>query len=221
MIVAFVPVRCGSKGIPLKNIKSFCGKPLLYWVCKALQETPKVDEVVVATDCDEIIDVTKSFDFSKLKIYKRQAENAQDESSTESVMIEYIGQSFIQNNDTFILVQATSPFTKATHFSEAIDQFNNSEIDSLLSVTPNHQFLWNSKGQSLNYDYRNRQRRQEFEKQFAENGAFYINSVGGILLSQNRLVGKIGLYVMPKYTALELDDEEDWRIGEAFFTMFQ
>ena len=64
-VIAFIPVRGGSKSIPLKNIKSFCGKPLIYWNLKALEEAPSVDRVVVSTDSQAIRDVVESFGFSK------------------------------------------------------------------------------------------------------------------------------------------------------------
>ena len=67
--VAFVPVRGGSKSIPLKNIKLFCGKPLVYWSVSALQHTAAIDEIIVATDSRQIEQVVTSFCFSKVKMH--------------------------------------------------------------------------------------------------------------------------------------------------------
>ena len=89
-VVAFVPARCGSKSIRLKNIRQFYGQPLLYWVLKALQEAQLVDRVVVATDCDEIIACVDGFGLGKVSIFNRKQENARDESSTEDVMLEFL-----------------------------------------------------------------------------------------------------------------------------------
>ena len=88
-VIAFVPARGGSKSIPSKNIKSFCGKPLIFWCLQELQNS-NVDEIIVATDSVEIKDVVNTFKFSKVKVYDRKEENAKDNSSTESVMLEYI-----------------------------------------------------------------------------------------------------------------------------------
>ncbi|MEM1123682.1 MAG: acylneuraminate cytidylyltransferase, partial [Bacteroidota bacterium] len=88
--VAFVPVRGGSKSIPLKNIKSLCGKPLIYWNLEALELADCIDKVVVATDSEEIANCATSFGFNKVEIYYRDAINARDTSSTESVMLEYL-----------------------------------------------------------------------------------------------------------------------------------
>ena len=90
MNIAFIPARCGSKAIRFKNIKEFCGKPLIYWNLLALQNATLVDKVYVATDCIEISEVVENFGFDKVKIYMRDRVNAQDESSTEDVMLEFI-----------------------------------------------------------------------------------------------------------------------------------
>ena len=120
MTIAFIPVRGGSKSIPLKNIKHFCGKPLVYWTVKALENCCNVDKVVVATDSLEIKNTVKQFGFQKVEIYDRDQQNAQDSSSTESVMLEYISKANLQEDDVFMLVQATSPLTESKHFVEAL-----------------------------------------------------------------------------------------------------
>jgi len=216
MITAFIPARGGSKSIPNKNIKPLCGKPLLYWSITALENTTCVDEIIVATDSEEIAKTIADFNFSKTKVYKRKPENATDTASTESVMLEYIEQSNLQNSDIFMLVQATSPLTQTKHFEEALELYRKNKFDSLLSCVRNYRFFWNENGTSENYDYKNRPRRQDFKGQLMENGAFYINTVEGIKKSQNRLYGKIGIYEMPEYTATELDNLSDWVILEAF-----
>ena len=90
MVIAFIPVRGGSKSIPLKNIKPFCGKPLVCWNIEALEQCNEVDEIIVATDSDKIEETVTSQAYKKTKVYRRSAENACDTASTESVMIEYI-----------------------------------------------------------------------------------------------------------------------------------
>ncbi|SEH47652.1 acylneuraminate cytidylyltransferase [Epilithonimonas hominis] len=214
MTIAFIPVRGGSKSIPLKNIKNFCGKPLVYWNIKALEDAPEIDVVIIATDSEDIINVVEGFKFSKTKIYKRSSENAQDTSSTESVMLEYLEQIDYQQDDTFILVQATSPLTRTEDFSSALEFFNTSDYDSLLTGVRFKRFFWNEDGTSKNYDYQNRPRRQDFQGEFMENGAFYINKISNILRDQNRLSGKIALFEMEEFTAFEIDEPDDWTIAE-------
>lgn len=212
--IAFIPVRGGSKSIPLKNIKSFCGKPLVCWNIEALEQCEAVDEIIVATDSDKIEETVLKQNYQKTVIYRRSAENACDTASTESVMLEYINKSQLPVDDIFMLVQATSPLTESVHFSEALALYNKGGNDSILTCVRNFRFYWNENGTSLNYDYKNRPRRQDFNGMLMENGAFYINRVGNIIQSGNRLSGKIGIYEMPEYTATEIDEPDDWMILE-------
>ncbi|MBP5722696.1 MAG: acylneuraminate cytidylyltransferase [Bacteroidales bacterium] len=214
MVIAFIPVRGGSKSIPLKNTKPFCGKPLVCWNIEALERCDAVGQIIVATDSDAIADVVATRHYTKTNIYRRSAENASDTASTESVMLEYISYAHLSENDTFMLVQATSPLTQTIHFSEALNMYGEGQFDSILTCVRNYRFFWNADGTSLNYDYKNRPRRQNFEGMLMENGAFYINSVKNILASKNRLSGKIGIYEMPEYTATEIDEPDDWFILE-------
>lgn len=213
--IAFIPVRGGSKSIPLKNIKLFCGKPLVCWNIEALEASGEVDEIIVATDSDDIWSVVEERHYPKTTLYRRTAENACDTASTESVMLEYINAKNLSNDTIFMLVQATSPLTETKHFSEALKMYSNGEYDSILTCVRNYRFFWREDGTSQNYDYMNRPRRQNFKGMLMENGAFYINTVGNILSNGNRLGGKIGIYEMPEYTATEIDEPDDWTILES------
>lgn len=213
-VIAFIPVRGGSKSIPLKNIKDFCGKPLVYWSIFELEKTTEIDEIIVATDSSDIASIVLNFHFSKVKIYHRSEKNASDTASTESVMMEYLSEFKHQLNDTFILVQATSPLTESKDFSTALNKYKSEKPDSLLSVVEFKRFLWDRNGMSVNYNFRNRPRRQDFEGQLMENGAFYINSIKNILENNNRLSGKISYHIMQEYTAFEIDEPNDWIIME-------
>jgi CMP-N-acetylneuraminic acid synthetase len=213
-VIAFIPVRGGSKSIPLKNIKILNGKPLICWSIEELLKCDNVDSVIVATDSDEIEQTVLSRNYNKTSIYRRLPENATDTASTESVMIEYIENHQLKDDDVFVLVQATSPLTKRVDFSGALEMHKSIDYDSILSSVRYKRFLWNEDGTTINYDYLNRPRRQDFKGVLLENGAFYINSVGNILKYKNRLSGRIGIYEMPSYTAIELDEPEDWHIME-------
>ena len=215
-IIAFIPARGGSKSIPEKNIKPFCGKPLIFWNLSALQQS-NIDEVIVATDSLKIKEVVNSFNFSKVKVYERSAENAQDTSSTESVMLEYINSTNLSDEDTFMLVQATSPFTQTKHFNEGLNLFN--KHDSVLSCCQSKRFSWKN-GKALNYDIDNRPRRQDFQGTLIENGAFYISSASAIKETKNRISGKIGIYQMPEYTYTEIDEPADWIVAESLMKRF-
>lgn len=211
---AFIPVRGGSKSIPLKNIKPFCGKPLVYWAARAANDASGVDRVIIASDSREILDTAGSFGLEKVRLYERDPENAQDGSSTESVMLEYIRSVGLGDDEVFILVQATSPLTTARNIDEALRLYHGGGYDSLLTCSRTKRFFWNQDGTPINYDYRARPRRQDFDGTLMENGAFYVSTVKAIRESGCRLSGKIGVYEMPEYCGVEIDEPSDWGTAE-------
>ncbi|MEY8766340.1 MULTISPECIES: acylneuraminate cytidylyltransferase [Francisella] len=215
MNIAFIPLRCGSKSIPFKNIKNFCGRPLVYWSLEALQNSTSIEKVFVATDCEEIKLVVDNFGFDKVSIYDRDYENANDTSSSESVMLEFIKKHTFEDDDLFFLVQATSPFTQSKDFDMALETLKKQNANSLLTCVRTKRFFWDNDAVPLNYNYKERPRRQDFAGLFMENGAFYINTIGNIKKEKNRLSGKVAIHEMKEFTAVEIDEEDDWEIAES------
>ena len=216
--IAFIPARGGSKSIKSKNIKLLGGKPLISWVLIELEQAKKVDKVVVATDDDEIANIVLGLGLSKISVFRRSNENASDSASTESVMLEYLDNERISQDDNFMLAQATSPFTKSQDFDTAISLLEKENFDSIISCARIRRFFWNQDGSPINYDYSARPRRQDFNGTLIENGAIYVSSVARIISSKNRISGNIGIYEMPEHTSLELDEPHDWDIAEKLFS---
>jgi YrbI family 3-deoxy-D-manno-octulosonate 8-phosphate phosphatase len=214
MNIAFVPVRGGSKSIPLKNIKMFCGRPLVFWCLDALQKSIGIDQIFVATDCDEIKRVVNDFKLSKVTVYDRSDEHAQDQSSTEAVMLEFLNERHFEETDLFLLVQATSPLTETADFERALEILKSEKSESLLTCVRTKSFFWGDDGAPINYEYLKRPRRQDFDGTLVENGAFYINTVGSVIRGKNRLSGKISIYEMEDFKAVEIDEPDDWTVAE-------
>jgi N-acylneuraminate cytidylyltransferase len=219
--VAFIPVRGGSQSIPLKNIKPLAGKPLLYWSLDAADKSRSIDEIVVATDHPEIAKAAKNFKSEKIKIYQRDAKNAENTSSTESVMLEYLSKAGLQSSDMFVLIQATNPFLTANDLDKGFQHLKDSQSDSLLSAVRTKRFFWSEDGKPFNYDFKNRPRRQDFAGMMMENGAFYISSVGNIVTHKNRLSGKICVHEMDEVSGFEIDEPADWIICEGLKNMWK
>jgi YrbI family 3-deoxy-D-manno-octulosonate 8-phosphate phosphatase len=214
MKIAFIAARGGSKSIPLKNIKKFCGKPLIYWNLIALSKVNEIDKIYVATDSEEIKHTVLSFGIKKVEVFDRNKENAKDDSSTESVMLEFIEKKKLPDETLFILSQITCPLSVTEDYVKALNLFYQIKADSLLSCARVKKFFWTDNCNSFNYDYKNRPLRQNFSGILMENGAFYINSVGNIKRNSNRLSGNIAIYEMPEYTAVDIDEDDDWIIAE-------
>ena len=212
--VAFIPVRGGSKTIPLKNIKIMAGKPLVYWTIKAACECSKIDAVYVATDSADIEEVVNGFCFEKVKVIPRSNESASDTASTEMAMLEFANKF---NFDTIVLIQATSPLLKASDIDRGFILYDQENTDSVFSVVRQTRFVWkieNGYAYPINFDYSKRPRRQEFDGFLVENGAFYITSKKALLKSGNRMSGNIRAVEMEEDSYYEIDEETDWIIVE-------
>lgn len=197
MNVAFIPVRGGSKSIPLKNIKPMCGKPLVYWTVAAACGCKNIDKVYVATDSEKIRETLQNVKdtdtdgrLDKMEIIGRSQESASDTASTEFAMLEFAREHLF---DHIVLIQATSPLLTAEDLDRGFALYEQKETDSVLSVVRQKRFNWkvekDGSAQPTNYDYFHRPRRQEFEGYCVENGAFYITSRERLLATENRILG--------------------------------
>lgn len=221
MNVAFIPVRGGSKSIPLKNIKEINGKPLIYWSLKAACECLAIDRVYVATDSDFIREAIRRIGeqqsinrFDKVEVIGRGPDTATDTASTESAMLE-----FAYNNQfsTIVLIQATSPMITDADLAAGFAIYEDPDVDSVLSAVKQKRFLWQQTAgfaTPQNYDFYRRPRRQEFEGYYVENGAFYITSRQALLQTGSRISGKIKIAEMEESSYYEIDEPSDWMIVE-------
>lgn len=216
MTIAFIPLRGGSKSIPLKNIKPIGDKPLAAWTIEAAAACQDIARVYVSTDDDAIRAMAENLQNPKVEVVGRSAESASDTASTEFAMLE-----FAEPRDfaRIILIQATSPLLTAADLSAGIAELERSGADSLLSVVEQKRFIWTNNADGIatpqNYDPAARPRRQEFEPYFVENGAFYICRKDDLIRTRCRLSGKIALYPMAEESYYELDEPSDWAIVES------
>lgn len=215
--VAFIPVRGGSKSIPLKNIKKIADRPLVYWTIDSAVNCPEISKVYISTDSEIIKDTIKNYDKDskgKIKVISRSEETATDTASTESAMLEFATNYDFEN---IILIQATSPLLESEDLTNAIKEYD--KYDSMLSVVEQKRFYWNYNEDGsvspTNYDFYNRPRRQEFKGNLVENGAFYICSKKDLLKTKCRLSGRVGCHIMNEKTYYEIDEPDDWTIIEA------
>ena len=215
-IVAVIPARGGSKGIPNKNIVHICGHPLISWSIYQANSSKRISSVWVTSDDQKILEISKKYGSN---IIERPSEFALDTSSSESAWIhsiDYLSELSIFP-DLIVGMQATSPIRNYEDLDTAIDTFLDNNYDSLLSVSEvEDYFTWtidnNSNASPLNYDVNNRKPRQQISKSYLENGSFYIFKPQLIKKFNNRLYGKIGMYLMEKHKSFQIDNEEDLKI---------
>lgn len=224
-ILAIIPARGGSKGIPRKNIKKLNGKPLLEYTVDAINKCKLIDRAILSTDDDEIINIG-----SKLGLevpFKRPLNLAQDDTPALPVIkhaLNALEDIDGYKPDVIILLQPTSPLRTNKHISEALNLYLSNNVDTVVSVTEvphnmNPYSIMHLKENGevvpfLKFD-ENKNLRQFKPIYYARNGAaIYIVSYETIM-SQNTLYGKkIRPYFMKREESFDIDEKIDWDIIE-------
>ena len=209
--VALQPLRGGSKSIPDKNLRVIAGRPLYAWSLGAALDSACFDAIYVASDSAEIRDDVRARFGSRVNVIDRAPENATDDATSESVMLEVASK---VQCDVMSLIQATSPMTRPEDFRIARARFEREGLDSLLTGVELKRFFWTHDAQPLNYDPARRPRRQDFPGTVMENGAFYFTRSQLLTRTGSRLCGRIGVYRMHEECAAELDELSDWPVVE-------
>ncbi|MFT7579150.1 MAG: YrbI family 3-deoxy-D-manno-octulosonate 8-phosphate phosphatase [Myxococcota bacterium] len=213
--VAFIPVRGGSKSIPHKNIRPLAGRPLVHWVTRAALAAKGIDHVYVASDSPAIREVAARLNSPKLSVIDRDPATATDTASTESALLAFAAE---HEFDRVVLIQATSPLLTSDDLDQGLARLDAEGVTSALSVVREHRFRWSvgADGQATatNYDPLTRPRRQDWDGELVENGAFYVTSRAALLDSQCRISGPTLAVEMAPASAYEIDEPSDWTIIE-------
>ncbi|KAJ8007381.1 hypothetical protein DPEC_G00116920 [Dallia pectoralis] len=213
---ALILARGGSKGIPLKNIKTLAGVPLIGWVLRAALDSKQFDSVWVSTDNDDIAKVAIAWG---AKVHHRSPEVSQDSSSSLDAIQEFARQK--PEVDVICNIQCTSPCLHPFHLKQALDLITKENYESVFSVVRRHHFRWqmetNESGgvvtKPQNLDPRHRPRRQDWDGELCENGSFYF-ATREIIMSGVLQGGKCACYeMMPEYS-VDIDVDIDWPVAE-------
>ena len=216
-ILAIIPARGGSKGLPRKNVRLLNGKPLLAYSIEQAHAAAPVTRTVVSTDDDEIAGVAREYG---AEVIKRPPELATDTASSEAALqhvLDYLRETEGYEPDLVVFLQATSPVRTPGDIERAIGLLQDEDADSLVSVTPWHGLNWtreNGEAKSVTFDYRRRPRRQELPPAFRENGSIFVFKPWVIRKLGNRLGGKIALFEMGPWSRFEADTPEDFALCE-------
>lgn len=217
-ILVVIPARGGSKGLPGKNIKDLCGKPLIGYSIDVARAITSDENICVSTDDQKIIDSVENYG---LKVpFVRPAEFATDTATTNDVLLHAVdfyekqGKHF----DKLLLLQPTSPLRKVEEVKEAIALYRD-DIDMVVSVTKSHApaVLCNDNDEGfveLVYN-KKAQGRQSLPTFFEFNGAIYVINIKA--LKEKGLAGfdKRIKYVMSKESSVDIDDIFDFMLIES------
>lgn len=217
-ILCVVPARGGSKGVPRKNLREVAGKPLIAWtVQQALAARPAMD-VVVSTDDEEIAAAARA---SGAEVpFLRPRDLARDTTPTEPVVRHAIevARAAGAAPDAVMLLQATSPVRLPGTIDRAIAQFLGTGVDSLVGVVPQAPFIWTGGATpTAAYDVDARPRRQDLTPatlRYRETGSLYLTRPWVYEERDNRLGGRVGLFVMDEVEGTDVDTELDLLVAE-------
>lgn len=218
-----VLARGGSKGIPGKNTIDFLGKPLIAWTIEQCRSVEGVSDIWVSSNDSSILTVAKKYG---AKTIERPDNISGDLASSEAAWLHAINYLYGKDIqvDAILAPQVTSPLRETSDINEAIKKFVKGNYDSIFSASlVDDLFFWEESLESLNsinYDYKNRKRRQDFKKQIIENGSFYIFRPEILKAYKNRLGGKIGFSTMDFWKMFEIDNNEDLRMCSALMKEF-
>jgi N-acylneuraminate cytidylyltransferase len=218
--LVIIPARGGSKGIPRKNIKSFDGKPLIYYTIDCARAICQDEDICVSTDDDEIIQVVEDYG---LKVpFKRPEELATDTAGTYEVLLHALD--FYEKNgvhyDVVVLLQNTSPFRVPQQVKEALSLYRE-DVDMVVSVKEcaanpyycvfeenQEGFLHICKGEGNIF------RRQDAPKVYEYNGAIYVMNAKVLKTTHMHKMQKRIKYVMDDLSSSDLDTMWDWKMAE-------
>jgi CMP-N,N'-diacetyllegionaminic acid synthase len=225
-VLAVVPARSGSKGLPGKNIKLLAEKPLLAWPISAACGTPEVDRIILSTDSEDIAEVGRLAGADVPFI--RPSELATDETSSTDVILHAIQdcEDKGQDYEYVILLEPTSPLTESADISEALKKLHSSRhyVDSIVGVSsieanhPEYSVTKNSKGiisPAFSDDFKSLRRRQNIEELYFLDGSLYISRVEPLKETKSFYGSKTMGFPVPRWKSFEVDELVDFICIEA------
>jgi YrbI family 3-deoxy-D-manno-octulosonate 8-phosphate phosphatase len=222
-VVAVVPARAGSRGVPGKNIAPVGGVPLIRRAVRTLLASDLVDEVVVSTDGPEIAAAaTAGLPEGAVTIVHRPAELSGATASSEAALLhalDVLAERDGADPDVLVFVQCTSPFIEPDTVDEVAGLVLKGTADSAFTAARVHEFLWqvdaSGAAVGVNHDSAVRPRRQDREPEFLETGAVYGMRVAGLREHRHRFFGRVQLVEVPATHTVEIDEPNDLLLARA------
>ncbi len=217
--LAMITARGGSKRIPRKNIKEFCGKPILAYSIEAALKSGIFDTVMVTTDDEEIAEVAKKYGAEVP--FMRSKENSNDFATTNDVILEVL-EAYEKRGEHFDMaccLYPTAPFVTARKLCEAKEMLENSDADTVIPVV---QFSYPPQRAMIIHDgrlifhqpeYMN-SRSQDLEPHYHDVGQFYLFKTEAFKVNQKLMVGNILPFLVSEMEVQDIDNESDWKIAE-------
>lgn len=212
-IIAIIPARGGSKGIPRKNIRLLANKPLIAYTIETALKSKYITDVIVTTDDEEIAEISRLFG---ARIIIRPKELAEDQVPLDPVI--YHALLSIEEQDHHdiefvITIQPTSPLLSTNTLDTMIEVMHREKYDTIISVKAEPHLFWMKNGDHLVPLYKERKNRQYLDPIYQETGAVVI-SKRGIVSEKSRIGDSFTIFQVPQNEAIDIDTYQDWETAE-------
>jgi len=223
-VLAIIPARGGSKGIPGKNLKLLAGRPLIAYSIVSARNAKCVSKVVVSTDDDQISQAAFNYGAD---VVRRPASISKDDSASEEALIHVLDTLLSEKDyspDVVVFLQPTSPLRGEDDIDNAVAVLLAEQADSVFSSYAEHfSGRWrmdeSCRLAPINYKRDSRPRRQDYPVEFVENGSIYVFLPDVLKRFSNRLGGVVVSYEMPMFRSLQIDTLDDLEAMEVLMSM--
>lgn len=225
--IAIITARGGSKRIPQKNIKEFCGKPIIAYSIEAAIKSRKFSEVMVSTDSCEIAKIAQNYG-AKVP-FLRSDKTSDDYATTSDVLLEVLSR-YKDEGRTFkylCCIYPTAPFVTEEKLALAMDMIEQDGIDAVMPVVefsypPQRCYVMDeNKRIQFKYPQYARTRSQDLEKQYHDAGQFYVYDVEYYLKSTGKIMDNITPIIVKELEVQDIDNEIDWQMAEMKYQLMR
>ncbi|OIR06747.1 N-acylneuraminate cytidylyltransferase [mine drainage metagenome] len=214
-VLAIIPARGGSKGVPRKNIIQLAGKPLIAWTIEEAKKSRYIDRLILSSDDEEIIGVARAWGCEVP--FVRPAELSLDDTPGIAPVLHTL--EAISGFNYVVLLQPTSPLREAEDIDGCLELCDASAAPACVSVTePSHHPHWTF---SLDADNRLHPlfeayagRRQNLPRVYAINGAVYAAAVPQLLRARDFMMPATVAFVMPEHRSIDIDTQNDLALAD-------
>ena len=224
--LAIITARGGSKRIPYKNIREFCGKPIITYSIEAALQAGVFDEVMVSTDDEKIATIAKE---AGAKVpFLRSAETSNDFATTADVILEVldayekVGEKFI----SACCIYPTAPFITSEKLKSAVELLENKNYDSVMPVAefsfpPLRGMIMEEDKVSYKWEEFSMARSQDLDKIYHDVGQFYVFDVEKFKEAKKLVTKNTGAIIIDELEMQDIDNEVDWKLAELKYQLMQ
>jgi CMP-N-acetylneuraminic acid synthetase len=228
-VLAIIPARGGSKGVPRKNLRLLAGKPLIQYTVETARKCQALHRIVVSTDDIEIAELVAGMGS---EVLRRPEHLAQDDTPMVPV-IQHAVRSLAEASyqpEIIVLLQPTAPLRRSEHIDDCLELISVTDVNSVVSVSPvpahfrpDWQFVISEGGELQTLSGRDldgiRSRRQELPMTYTRNGAIYAVRREAFIESESLLVQPCKAYIMASEDSVNIDAEKDFWMAERYLLL--